>query len=135
MWLLLFCEKRNKEPLDGVDFNFNMLTMFTRARLSSSRQVGVVYNAVPRLGFALPGACHRLWNHCRRALPRHARPYPCAVHVRILYPVGLRGLYPISVHRQSIPLPLRNKHSRLHTLSLFIYAVMIDDIEKTITKP
>ena len=95
MWLLLFCEKRNKEPLDGVDFNFNMLTMFTR--LSSSRQVGVVYNAAPRLGFGLPGACHRLWNHCRRALPRHARPYPCAVHVRILYPLGLRGLYPLSI--------------------------------------
>ena len=52
----------------------------------------------------------------RSAAPRKITP--CAVLVHIPYPVGLWGLYPLAVHRQSIPLPLRNKHSRLHTLSL-----------------
>ena len=43
---------------------------------------------------------------CRTsALPRCARLYPCAVLVRIPYPVGLRGMYPLAVHRWTTPLP------------------------------
>ena len=52
-----------------------------------------------------------------RALPRYAKPYPCAVLVHILYPVELWDLYPLAVHNQSIPLlPRKYTLQTIHRL-------------------
>ena len=71
-------------------------------------------------------AWHRSRNHCRRAVPHCRRPCPRAVLVRNPYPMGLWGLYPLAVHRQSLPLLPRQTYTPDSTLYTLCYGIKIE---------